>query len=158
MGPFSICGYVKFFTNVRRRYKVRVLRHFFVWKQIKTPREDINSGQEQVSRVWHPNKYNVKAGDIWFIRVPYLLTACWHFGRKLRKIFNPTNYAMLWMQCGMYCGVLQRDRSRIHNDVIKWKHFPRYWSFVRGIHWSRWIPRTKTSDAELWCFLWSAPE
>ena len=21
----------------------------------------------------------------------------------------------------------------------------------------RWIPRTKTSDAELWCFLWSAP-
>ena len=21
-----------------------------------------------------------------------------------------------------------------HNDVIKWKHFPRYWSFVRGIH------------------------
>ena len=23
---------------------------------------------------------------------------------------------------------------RIHDDVIKWKHFPRYWSFVRGIH------------------------
>ena len=22
----------------------------------------------------------------------------------------------------------------IHYDVIKWKHFPRYWSFVRGIH------------------------
>ena len=22
----------------------------------------------------------------------------------------------------------------------------------------RWIPRTKASDAELWCFLWSAPE
>ena len=21
-----------------------------------------------------------------------------------------------------------------HNDVIKWKHFPRYWLFVRGIH------------------------
>ena len=27
-----------------------------------------------------------------------------------------------------------------HDDVIKWKHFPRYWPFVRG-------------DAELWCFL-----
>ena len=26
--------------------------------------------------------------------------------------------------------------SLIHDDVIKWKHFPRYWSFVRGIHWS----------------------
>ena len=25
---------------------------------------------------------------------------------------------------------------RTHDDVIKWKHFPRYWPFVRGIH--RW--------------------
>ena len=24
----------------------------------------------------------------------------------------------------------------IHEDVIQWKHFPRYWPFVRGIH--RW--------------------
>ena len=23
-----------------------------------------------------------------------------------------------------------------NDDVIKWKHFPRYWPFVRGIHWS----------------------
>ena len=22
----------------------------------------------------------------------------------------------------------------VHGDVIKWKHFPRYWPFVRGIH------------------------
>ena len=22
-----------------------------------------------------------------------------------------------------------------HDDVIKWKNFPRYWPFVRGIHW-----------------------
>ena len=24
--------------------------------------------------------------------------------------------------------------ARIHDDVIKWKHFPRHWPFVRGIH------------------------
>ena len=24
----------------------------------------------------------------------------------------------------------------LHDDVIKWKHFPRYWPFVRGIHGS----------------------
>ena len=24
--------------------------------------------------------------------------------------------------------------TRCHDDVIKWKHFPRYWPFVRGIH------------------------
>ena len=36
------------------------------------------------------------------------------------------------------------------DDVIKWKHFPRYWPFVRG--GQRWIPRAKASDTELWCF------
>ena len=35
-----------------------------------------------------------------------------------------------------------------------WRHFPRYWPFVWGIHRSRWNPCTKASDAELWCFLW----
>ena len=28
---------------------------------------------------------------------------------------------------GCYC-------ARFHDDIIKWKHFPRYWPFVRGIH------------------------
>ena len=42
-----------------------------------------------------------------------------------------------------------------NDDVIKSKHFPRNWLFVRGIHR---IPHTKASDAELWCFLWSASE
>ena len=32
----------------------------------------------------------------------------------------------------------------IHDDIIKWKHFPR----------PRWLPRTKASDTGLWCFLW----
>ena len=49
-----------------------------------------------------------------------------------------------------------------HDDFIKWKHFPRYWSFMRGIHWSpvvhRWIPLTKASDAEFWCFLRCGPK
>ena len=44
----------------------------------------------------------------------------------------------------------------VHDDVIKWKRFRRYWPFARGIH--RWIPLTKVSTAEHWCFLWSAPE
>ena len=30
-----------------------------------------------------------------------------------------------------------------HDDVIKWKHFPRYWPFVRGIHRSPVNSRTK---------------
>ena len=27
-----------------------------------------------------------------------------------------------------------RNQCWWHDDVIKWKHFPRYWPFVRGIH------------------------
>ena len=30
--------------------------------------------------------------------------------------------------------ILQTAKSSRHDDVIKWKHFPRYWPFVRGIH------------------------
>ena len=26
--------------------------------------------------------------------------------------------------------------TKLHDDVIKWKKFPRYWPFVRWIHWS----------------------
>ena len=26
------------------------------------------------------------------------------------------------------------EQLLIHDDVFKWKHFPRYWPFVRGIH------------------------
>ena len=44
-------------------------------------------------------------------------------------------------------------RRSHHDDVIKWKHFPRYWPFVRGIHRSPVNSRTKASDAELWCFI-----
>ena len=33
--------------------------------------------------------------------------------------------------------------SIIHDDVIKWKHFPHYWPFVRGIHRSPMISAHK---------------
>ena len=34
-----------------------------------------------------------------------------------------------------YCEKNKTKQNRLHhNDVIKWKHFPRNWSFVRGIH------------------------
>ena len=38
----------------------------------------------------------------------------------------------------------------LRDDVIKWKHFPRYWSYVRGIH--RWMPVLMASNTELSCF------
>ena len=47
--------------------------------------------------------------------------------------------------------------NEAHDDVIKWKYFLHYWPFVRGFTGHRWIPRTKTRDAELWCFFRSVP-
>ena len=31
---------------------------------------------------------------------------------------------------------IKAKHNHTHDDVIKWKHFPRHWPFVRGIHWS----------------------
>ena len=38
-----------------------------------------------------------------------------------------TNYTIVWF---MGLDIVHVD----HDDVIKWRHFPRYWPFVRGIH------------------------
>ena len=51
-----------------------------------------------------------------------------------------------------------------HDTLISWwRHQMKTFSRVTGhlcgeFTGPRWIPRTKASDAELWCFLWSAPE
>ena len=43
------------------------------------------------------------------------------------------------------------DCTNRHDDVIKWKHFPHFWPFVRGIHHKgQWRGALE--------FLWSAPE
>ena len=41
-----------------------------------------------------------------------------------------------------------------HDDVIKWKHFPCCWPFVREIHRSSVSSRTKAIDADLDVFLY----
>ena len=56
---------------------------------------------------------------------------------------NPTSDAWVWHGMIYVCTeliVVNNGLFTRHDDVIKWKHFPRYWPFVRGIHRSRWIP------------------
>ena len=50
------------------------------------------------------------------------------FGDTMRYMYQGADRCLKWP-----CSA--------HDDVIKWKHFPRYWPFGRGIH--RWIPITK---------------
>ena len=57
---------------------------------------------------------------------------CWLIGN------SSVGKMLLKMLSGNYrlfCSALiPSARMLSHDDVIKWKHFPRYWPFVRGIH------------------------
>ena len=44
-------------------------------------------------------------------------------------------WCSLWGQWNEYHVLVVFDSRHGHDNVIKWKHFPRYWPFVRGIHW-----------------------
>ena len=65
--------------------------------------------------------------------------------------------------CLSLCNILQFYEKKIKN--ITTVDVPDYVNIFRvtGPLWGestghRWIPLTMASDAELWCFLWSAPE
>ena len=49
----------------------------------------------------------------------------------------PGNRVFLMCEAPDWIDVILLDRNefyQFHDDVIKWKHFPHYWPFVRGIH------------------------
>ena len=71
------------------------------------------------------------------------------FNQSLLNLFcqQPVIHSHIIYRCCM-CGICWTKNIRVccnltvksypngihHDDVIKWKHFPRYWPFVRGIH------------------------
>ena len=128
-------------TNPLRTIIERLFRHCCQGRPFLTEHCDVTTND-----LWrHANaKY-------WYCDVIFVY---FHCTRKLAErrsslVNNSREYRYL---------ATRYSRLSVHDDVIKWKHFPRNWPFVRGIHRSRWIPHTKASDAELWCFLWSTPE
>ena len=58
------------------------------------------------------------------------------FLRDLRwRSFSCLNQARCTKRARLPVQSSQKHYSKMyHDDVIKWKHFPRYWPFVRGIH------------------------
>ena len=69
-----------------------------------------------------------------------------------------------WLVGGMVGWLVDRSIDRsidwlidCDNKLSWWRHqtFPPLWGEFNG---HRWIPLTKASGAEIWCFLWSAPE
>ena len=52
--------------------------------------------------------------------------------RKPKGIQSPLRHSYNWNSSMAH----KKTNHNVinHDDVIKWKHFPRYWPFVRGIH------------------------
>ena len=60
---------------------------------------------------------------------------CFHFMTSSWRIrlWKMIKRFLLWIH---FCWITKIIRQKYynHDDVIKWKHCPRYWPFVRGIH------------------------
>ena len=107
---------------------------------------------------WKKNQSSFQWFEMWQHSDDIIVVLCHDNGSRMKNIITSIQGYFLGFRhliheklAIQYCSSLL-----LHDDIIKWKHFPRNWPFVRGIHRSRWIPHTKASDAELWCFLWSA--
>ena len=91
--------------------------------------------------------------------------------RHFRKGFNSDFGVWLgwlftiWQRNNSWCNWIDWYLTTKHNKTLKagiltgtswwrhkWKHFPRYRPFARGIHCSSVDSLTKAIDAELWCF------
>ena len=86
----------------------------------------------------------------------------WHVASQPQAI-TWTGVDLLTRSSSFHVRTVLIESIKTTSDVIKWKHFPRFWSFFTGhlcgeFTGLRWIPRTKASDAELWCFFLSAPK
>ena len=78
------------------------------------------------------------------IELPSITELTWFLWLFLQLTFDywPRQEVLHWRPEGKMCWMRSRDHRKDipcilfcwHDDVIKWKHFPRYWPFVRGIH------------------------
>ena len=52
------------------------------------------------------------------------------------------HWEIVWIKASAMstCTISLHISAVLHDDVIKWKHFPRYWPFVREFTGHRWIP------------------
>ena len=64
---------------------------------------------------------NEQSNYIWFSKMPW--NSC---GFTVIHYISMHRVVIIYAACNWLT----------HDDVIKWKHFPRYWPLVRGIHWS----------------------
>ena len=137
---------------VLRRLKSPALRLFtrpFIRAQIK---ENIKATRHwPLCREFTGDQWIPRTTDQWRGKCFHLATLWWNAVvrfSKCEKLETLTYKSVLgsWYQYSIgvtLCTTMYTtysDPARLifvvfwHDDVIKWKHFPRYWPFVRGIH------------------------
>ena len=93
---------------------------------------------------------NLRPGQNGIKVVPFTDAFCWSFDltkvcswewtKKYLKMHFDTDFSLYdWSAIPSNIDISHAHMIReaySHDDVIKWKHFPRYWPFVQGIHWS----------------------
>ena len=78
-------------------------------------------------------------------------------GRQIMQ--SKTKFIEIWIKYQFFPVSKCIWKYRLHDDIIKNGNIFRVTGHLCGeFTGHRWIPRTKASDAELWCFLWSASE
>ena len=79
----------------------------------------------------NPDEYSFRTTDLfgktqfrWIMKTFRIASLLW--GNIWVMVDSPHKGPVIWK--AFPCHAVS------HDDVIKWKHFPRYWPFVRGIH------------------------
>ena len=76
----------------------------------------------------------------WSFNVFFVLHLNKCLRKQTRRRWFETQSCSLWRHCNVGNESVLSNTVEFHiiapqhDDVIKWKHFPRYWPFVRGIH------------------------
>ena len=99
------------------------------------------------------NTKKIKFDDVIIMNASINILISERYFKNIKRPFTHVVYIRV-------LGICQRFDTprRPYDDVIKWKHFRATGPLCGEFTGHRWIPLTKVNGAELWSFLWSAPE
>ena len=112
------------FCNHRGKYTYRYCNHNAKYIHCR------HKHSYRVDRYIHLyfNSYHVRYHQL--SQLPFKLTWIFIWTHICLHVLQDISFSWLLNHCGIH---------PVHYDVIRWKHFPRYWPFVRGIHRWAWI-------------------
>ena len=87
-----------------------------------------------------------------------ILTSVWCMVQGKSLNATAIGYIIDLLNLGYTCSQARNQHGHEHDDVINEDIFRVTGHLCGEFTGPRWIPRTKASDAELWCFLWSTSE